>query len=493
MDPKRPQRRSLLGYGLEQLEALTTKGIPFARRHIRTFEKQQEATKDDTMSSLVLCSACMVSIKLLDHTERALEYLIPHGKSSDSSSSNCAAHKKDHETNSARRRASKRLNVLSPYSWITLMSSRLTLIVPDVTHLFHKAVDALSSAFHFAWDVGRQAPSTTARQLVALTTSKQVQHVGWKLHDLLAHAITLGMAIGRSFSCKFAGQASAGLGNGAQGHKDVPHDVSVQEAAGNLSRALSEFFPPEGFRVVVKNSFLTVVEDGQLAADMARSQSCDAIFVRSAGPLHLVRSGQQFSVNTAAISSSSFAAPASGSTDAVPAAAAAAAAAAQDAEDEAWRPEGEAPCTTLMLRNLPLGLTRSELIQELDSAGFSGRYNFVYLPVDFTHRRSLGYALVTPTTFPDAEQMLQAFQDRPLPSTDGTPSNCSARWSEPPQSLVEQIERYRNSPVMHPKMPEEYKPLMFMNGQQVAFPRPTKPLRTPRIRHAKDTKTRATS
>jgi len=146
-----------------------------------------------------------------------------------------------------------------------------------------------------------------------------------------------------------------------------------------------------------------------------------------------------------------------------------------------------------MLRNLPLGLTRSELIQELDSAGFSGRYNFVYLPVDFTHRRSLGYALVTPTTFPDAEQMLQAFQDRPLPSTDGTPSNCSARWSEPPQSLVEQIERYRNSPVMHPKMPEEYKPLMFMNGQQVAFPRPTKPLRTPRIRHAKDTKTRATS
>merc|ERR1719464_1745907 len=39
--------------------------------------------------------------------------------------------------------------------------------------------------------------------------------------------------------------------------------------------------------------------------------------------------------------------------------------------------------TTVMLRNLPIGLTRSTLLDLLDSQGFAGKYDFAYLPVNF--------------------------------------------------------------------------------------------------------------
>eukprot|EP00971_Amphidinium_carterae_P152300 3018381-Amphidinium_carterae.1 len=56
---------------------------------------------------------------------------------------------------------------------------------------------------------------------------------------------------------------------------------------------------------------------------------------------------------------------------------------------------------------------------------------------------------------------------------------CEAVWASPHQGLAPNIERYRNSPVMHDSVSDEFKPLLFKAGTRVAFPRPTKAIRAP--------------
>eukprot|EP00747_Dinoflagellata_sp_TGD_P221864 gnl/TRDRNA2_/TRDRNA2_93643_c0_seq1.p1 gnl/TRDRNA2_/TRDRNA2_93643_c0~~gnl/TRDRNA2_/TRDRNA2_93643_c0_seq1.p1 ORF type:complete len:532 (+),score=76.35 gnl/TRDRNA2_/TRDRNA2_93643_c0_seq1:62-1657(+) len=144
--------------------------------------------------------------------------------------------------------------------------------------------------------------------------------------------------------------------------------------------------------------------------------------------------------------------------------------------------------TTVMLRNVPPGYSRAMLLRLLDAQGFAGKYNFVYLPVDFSNGGTiLGHALVSLISSADAHCLLARFhglRDWGVPCC-GLAEACEAVWSEPRQHLKEHIERYRNSPVMHPSMPDNYKPLLFADGQPIPFPAPTKAIRLPRIRHVK--------
>ena len=47
---------------------------------------------------------------------------------------------------------------------------------------------------------------------------------------------------------------------------------------------------------------------------------------------------------------------------------------------------------------------------------------------------------------------------------------------EPAQAHVE---RYRNSPVMHRSVPDQYKPVIFKDGVRKPFPRATKKVKAP--------------
>jgi len=137
--------------------------------------------------------------------------------------------------------------------------------------------------------------------------------------------------------------------------------------------------------------------------------------------------------------------------------------------------------TTLMLRNIPNNYSRDMLMDLLDREGFIGCYNFIYLPVDFHRLAGLGYAFVNFSKIEFAEQAKQHFQgfDRWAVSSHKV---CDVTWGEPLQGLDAHLDRYRNSPVMHEDVPEQYKPVYLQNGARQPFPLPTKRIRPPRIK-----------
>jgi len=142
------------------------------------------------------------------------------------------------------------------------------------------------------------------------------------------------------------------------------------------------------------------------------------------------------------------------------------------------------PRCTVMLRNLPNSYTRVMLIQLLDSEGFAGKYDFVYFPIDFKSRLSLAYAFINLVSAKETQRFWKHFHGF---SKWAVPSHKAARvnWSEF-QGLAANIERYRNSPIMHEAVPDEYKPVLFSDASRVPFPAPTEKVRAPRRRiHAK--------
>merc|ERR1712070_1241720 len=107
----------------------------------------------------------------------------------------------------------------------------------------------------------------------------------------------------------------------------------------------------------------------------------------------------------------------------------------------------------------------------LDSAGFNGRYRFVYLPMNFTSGGCLGYADALMNSPVDALELLQKLQGFQLQNAFIETSWCD----DDRQDLEDLITRYRDSPVMHRSVPESHRPALFENGLQVKFPVPTRP------------------
>jgi RNA recognition motif-containing protein len=142
-------------------------------------------------------------------------------------------------------------------------------------------------------------------------------------------------------------------------------------------------------------------------------------------------------------------------------------------EVESWR-------TTVMLRNLPRGLARNDLLHLLDSKGLRGKYDFVYMPFDFDTLTNLTHAFVnfcSPAHVEYAWKALDGFS-----GWVGDRTECRMAWNDKQQGLPSLIDRYRNSPVMHKSVPVECKPMLFHNGVNLEFPAPTAPLKMPKFR-----------
>lgn len=117
----------------------------------------------------------------------------------------------------------------------------------------------------------------------------------------------------------------------------------------------------------------------------------------------------------------------------------------------------------------------------LEAEGFAGKYDFVYLPVDFRSCSGLGYAFINFLS----EEMAQQFRDHFAGFDRWSVANekvCEVTWSTL-QGRDVHIERFRNSPVMHESVPDEQKPALFQGTERIAFPEPTKKIRIPRHWH----------
>jgi len=137
--------------------------------------------------------------------------------------------------------------------------------------------------------------------------------------------------------------------------------------------------------------------------------------------------------------------------------------------------------TTVMLRNLPNDYTRDMLLELMDEHGFLGRYDFVYLPMDFKRWAGLGYAFANMVSHEAAMEMIErlnGFTNWKKMSA----KVCEVTWGDQGQGLEAHIDRYRNSPVMHAEMPDEAKPVLYQDGVRIEFPPPTKKLRPPRVK-----------
>lgn len=137
--------------------------------------------------------------------------------------------------------------------------------------------------------------------------------------------------------------------------------------------------------------------------------------------------------------------------------------------------------TTVMLKNLPNDYTRTQLRSFLDSQGFAATYDFVYVPTAFRSGHSFGYAFVNfveAHVAADVIEKLNGFQGAES-KDDKVLDVC---YSHPNQGLAANIERYRNSPVMHDEVPDEHRPMLLKNGMPTRFPPPTRRIHAPRVR-----------
>jgi hypothetical protein len=135
--------------------------------------------------------------------------------------------------------------------------------------------------------------------------------------------------------------------------------------------------------------------------------------------------------------------------------------------------------TTVMLQNIPNCYSRRNVLEILDTNGFRGFYDLIYLPVDFNTGAGFGYCFVNFVDTEHAEEFmgkLDGFKDW----TVNSGKVLEVSWTTQRQGLEAHIDRYRNSPVMHESVPDEQRPALFVQGERVPFPLPTKKLRPPR-------------
>mmetsp|Transcript_16464 Transcript_16464/g.31063 ORF Transcript_16464/g.31063 Transcript_16464/m.31063 type:complete len:269 (+) Transcript_16464:71-877(+) len=148
----------------------------------------------------------------------------------------------------------------------------------------------------------------------------------------------------------------------------------------------------------------------------------------------------------------------------------------EKAEAEVWAEAEER--STLCLRNVPNNYSRQMLLDLMEQHGLSGKYDFVYLPCDFNRHANLGYAfvnLVDTESVNHFRKTFDGFTDWGMP----TAKVGQVSFSGPHQGLEAHIERYRNSPVLHKSVPDEYKPAIFADGIRQPFPPPTRKIKRP--------------
>lgn len=144
--------------------------------------------------------------------------------------------------------------------------------------------------------------------------------------------------------------------------------------------------------------------------------------------------------------------------------------------------------TSVILKNIVGGCDRHTVIKVLHEQGFLDSVNFLYVPMAFDRAKvsSFGYAFISFTNPIIAAQFRDHFTGFKCWGVLGeTDDGCHVEWCGI-QGLAAHINRYRNSPMMHETVPDEYKPVLLSNGVRLPFPHPTEVIKAPRFRRHKN-------
>lgn len=137
--------------------------------------------------------------------------------------------------------------------------------------------------------------------------------------------------------------------------------------------------------------------------------------------------------------------------------------------------------TTLVLKGLPSACTREMLRGLLDLMGLGQCYDFMYLPVNFKTWRFFRYGVVNFATGSDALRALALLRGRVCwPGAEA--AELHAEWYGKAQGLAAHVQQYRDSPVMHHTVPDDFKPILLQRGVRVTFPPPTAVILAPQGR-----------
>jgi len=123
--------------------------------------------------------------------------------------------------------------------------------------------------------------------------------------------------------------------------------------------------------------------------------------------------------------------------------------------------------TTVVITNIASTCTRDGLQAQLDEAGLAGQYDFVYLPVSFETLATHGYGIVNFTSTEAAQMLMKSSPE-------------SVSFSDQRQGLEGHVANFQDSSLMHEGVPDQFKPILFKDGQRIPFPTPTRPTRMPR-------------
>lgn len=137
---------------------------------------------------------------------------------------------------------------------------------------------------------------------------------------------------------------------------------------------------------------------------------------------------------------------------------------------QSW-PSSHAP-TSLNLSGLPAELTQEDLLEVLDKRGFSGFYDFVFVPTDAQTRRGLGYAVVNLTRHAYGLSLAAQMHGFKAWGISDSAGPCEVEWSATAQGLEENVAQFHERfPVSADASGEGWPlPLLFLNGWQVPFP-----------------------
>jgi hypothetical protein len=139
--------------------------------------------------------------------------------------------------------------------------------------------------------------------------------------------------------------------------------------------------------------------------------------------------------------------------------------------------------TTLIFKNMCISAMRRDLVALLERHGFGGLADFVYVRTNFKSMTSFGYGVVNFVDHSSAERARVFFHGKAsslIHASAAAGDALEVSWTSERQGLEQHLEHFRNSPLMHPDVPEELRPLVLRKGVPVPMPPPTRRLAAPK-------------